>query len=154
MNDRAVVILAVVARIPRGRVATYGQIALIAGFPGRARQVGAILRDLADEARVPWFRVLGASGRVSERGDPISEGFQRHLLEEDGVEFLPSGRVDLRRYGWDPFARTKARSQPSPSRPTSRAKTAPSPARPASPKTRATAKRPARSRASGQKTRT
>ena len=159
-NERTAAILAVVASIPRGRVATYGQIALLAGYPGRARLVGTILRDLPEDSAqvskktplIPWFRVLGASGTVSERGDPIHEGFQRHLLEEEGVEFSPSGRVDFRRFGWDPLARPKRQS-------TKVAETAPPPARspaksPAKSKMRAVRKSPARSRASGQTTRT
>lgn len=155
-SERTAAILAVVARIPRGHVATYGQIALLAGYPGRARLVGSILRDLPEDSAqvskktplIPWFRVLGASGTVSERGDPIHEGFQRHLLEEEGIEFSPSGRVDFRRFGWDPLTRPKRQS-------TKAAETAPSPARsPAKSKMRAERKSPARSRASGQTTRT
>lgn len=98
-------ICAVIARIPRGRVATYGQIAALAGLPGRARQVGAVLRD-SEGLDLPWQRVINAGGRVSPRGGPgWEEGYQRHLLEEEGVVFGKSGRVDLARYGWDPDAR-------------------------------------------------
>jgi methylated-DNA-protein-cysteine methyltransferase related protein len=98
-------ILATVELIPEGRVATYGQIAFLAGLPGRARQVGFALRGLAEGSAVPWHRVLNAQGEVSSRDDPAWEGFQRHLLEAEGVVFVERGergRVDLDRFGWDP----------------------------------------------------
>ena len=93
-------IYAVVARIPRGRVASYGQVAVLAGLPGRARQVGFALASLPDGSRVPWHRVVNAAGAVSPRGFPGADGFQRHLLEEEGVRFSTGGRIDLDRYGW------------------------------------------------------
>ncbi len=98
-------ILATVERIPAGRVATYGQIAFLAGLPGHARQVGFALRGLAEGSAVPWHRVVNAQGEISSRDDPAWEGFQRHLLEEEGVEFEPKGghgRIDLDRFAWDP----------------------------------------------------
>jgi methylated-DNA-protein-cysteine methyltransferase-like protein len=96
-------IYAVVRRIPRGRVATYGQVATLAGLPGHARQVGTALGVLPDGSTVPWQRVLNARGEVSPRGDlGLAEGFQRHLLEEEGVLFDDRDRVDLDRFGWDP----------------------------------------------------
>lgn len=92
----------VVARIPAGRVATYGQVAALAGFAGNARQVGYALAALPEESGVPWQRVINARGEVSLRREPGREGFQRHLLEEEGVQFGPGGRVDLARFGWEP----------------------------------------------------
>jgi methylated-DNA-protein-cysteine methyltransferase-like protein len=104
-------IYAVVRRIPRGRVATYGQIARLLAMPGRARQVGYAMSALADE-RVPWHRVLNAKGEVSPRAEPGFEALQRRLLEREGVRFDANGRVSLARCGWDPEERvrtTKAR---------------------------------------------
>ena len=98
-------ILATVERIPVGRVATYGQIAFLAGLPGHARQVGYALRGLPEGSAVPWYRVVNARGESSSRGEPAWEGFQRHLLEEEGVRFEAKGsggRIDLGRFGWDP----------------------------------------------------
>ena len=98
-------ILATVALIPEGRVATYGQVAFLAGLPGHARQVGFALRGLPEGSAVPWQRVVNAQGEISSRDDPAWEGFQRHLLEEEGVRFEPKGergRIDLERFGWDP----------------------------------------------------
>ncbi len=95
---------AVIRRIPRGRVATYGQIAALAGLPRRARMVGQALRSMPDGVEVPWHRVINAQGTISPRGDGIgwAEGYQRHLLEEEGVVFSKGGKVDLDRFGWDP----------------------------------------------------
>ena len=93
-------IYAVVRRIPRGRVMTYGQVAVYAGLPGHARQVGYALHALDDDT-VPWHRVINAQGRVSPRSTPGWEGFQRQLLEAEGVTFNERGAIDLRRYRWE-----------------------------------------------------
>jgi methylated-DNA-protein-cysteine methyltransferase-like protein len=103
-------IYAVVRRIPSGRVATYGQIAALAGLPGHARQVGYALYALPDdqptagEPAVPWHRVVNARGEVSVRspnGAPGREGYQAHLLREEGVVFDRHGRIDLARFRWE-----------------------------------------------------
>jgi len=95
-----------IERIPEGRVATYGQIAALAGLPRHARQVGYALAALAEESAVPWQRVVNVKGEVSLRsaGDLGRSGFQRHLLEEEGVVFDLEGRIDLARFGWRPRA--------------------------------------------------
>ncbi len=95
-------IYAVVAAIPAGRVATYGQIAALAGLPGHARQVGYALHALPEESAVPWQRVINARGEISLRAHAGYEGYQRFLLEEEGVELDRAGRVDLDRFRWDP----------------------------------------------------
>ena len=97
-------IYAVVRRIPRGRVATYGDVAELAGMPGRARQVGWALHALGAHTRVPWQRVLNARGEVSPRGEPAAARVQRALLEREGIRFAASGRLDLARYRWQPAA--------------------------------------------------
>lgn len=94
-------IYAVVRRIPEGKVATYGQVAALAGLPGHARQVGYALHALNDD-EVPWQRVINAQGRISPRSEPGYDGYQRHLLEEEGVVFKLGGAVDLKRYRWEP----------------------------------------------------
>jgi len=96
-----------VRRVPRGRVATYGQIAALIGAPRNARQVGSVLRSLPEGSRVPWHRIVNACGRVSERGESVCEGLQRHLLEEEGVEFDTHNRIDLQYYQWRPRRRRK-----------------------------------------------
>jgi methylated-DNA-protein-cysteine methyltransferase related protein len=94
----------IVRRIPRGRVATYGAVALAAGKPRAARQVGFALAALRGSVHdVPWQRVLGARPRghaAISLLDPVGAAVQRRLLEEEGVAFDERGRIDLARYGW------------------------------------------------------
>ncbi len=90
----------VVREIPRGRVATYGQIAARAGLPGYARQVGWALHARRSGTRVPWQRVVNARGACSVRPGSGSEFEQRRRLEREGVEFGAAGRIDLARFGW------------------------------------------------------
>ncbi len=95
-------IYAVVRRIPRGRVATYGQIADLAGLPGHARQVGYAMAALPSGTAVPWHRVINAAGMVSRRKVPGEELGQRQLLEAEGVRFNARGRVALEKVQWRP----------------------------------------------------
>lgn len=95
-------IYGVVRRIPRGRVATYGQVAALAGLPGHARQVGYALHALSPGSRLPWHRVINAKGEVSRRRRPGDELSQRLLLEREGVRFDARGRVALTRIRWSP----------------------------------------------------
>ena len=89
-----------VCRIPAGRVATYGQIARLAGLPRQARQVGYALAALSDHKPVPWHRVVNAQGKISPRAEPGYEEFQRILLENEGVIFNEDGCIALSRYQW------------------------------------------------------
>lgn len=91
-----------VHRVPSGYVSTYGQIASIAGLPGRARQVGYALHSLPEDSEVPWHRVINAKGEVSPRANPGWERLQVLMLIEEGVVFDSNGRVDLNRFGWQP----------------------------------------------------
>ena len=94
---------ALVRQVPPGRVATYGQIATLLGSPRLARQVGyALAGAFRADVPVPWQRVINAQGRISERGDFGRVQEQRALLESEGVEFDPTGRIDLTRFVW-PF---------------------------------------------------
>lgn len=93
----------VVAAIPRGRVATYGQIAVLSGIPRRARFVGYALRSIPEEVNLPWHRVVNAGGCISPRSDWCdSEHVQRLRLEHEGVEFDSNGRIPLERFQWRP----------------------------------------------------
>jgi methylated-DNA-protein-cysteine methyltransferase-like protein len=97
-------------RIPRGRVATYGQIARVAGMPRHHRQVGRALRLLVDDGVVPWHRVVGADGRISTRSvDGFVETIQHERLAEEGVTFDARGRVPLARFQWGRSARSPRR---------------------------------------------
>jgi methylated-DNA-protein-cysteine methyltransferase-like protein len=90
----------VVRHIPRGRVATYGVVARLAGRPGAARTVGWALSALGEESDVPWWRVLNASGRISLGARDHAVVVQRALLLREGVKFAPGGAVNLSLFGW------------------------------------------------------
>src|SRR5689334_12549311 len=98
MNGTYERIYAAVRRIPKGRVATYGQVARLAGLPGNARQVGYALSVLPDRNDVPWQRVVNAKGEVSPRAVPGFDLRQRAFLEKEGVKFNRAGRLSLARY--------------------------------------------------------
>jgi methylated-DNA-protein-cysteine methyltransferase related protein len=105
-------IYAVVRRIPHGRVATYGQIAELAGLPGHARQVGYALHALPDATALPWHRVINASGGISLRRARIgNEMVQQRLLEDEGVEFDLRGRVRLAAAQWRPGGKATSRKR-------------------------------------------
>jgi methylated-DNA-protein-cysteine methyltransferase-like protein len=94
----------VVSRIPKGRVATYGQIARLAGLGAQARLVGYAMHALPAGTRVPWQRVVNARGEISLPGSGAER--QRERLEREGVRFDARGRIDLDRYLWQPRTRT------------------------------------------------
>jgi methylated-DNA-protein-cysteine methyltransferase related protein len=93
-------IYAVVRRIPPGRVASYGQVAAVAGLANAARQVGYALHALPEGSAVPWHRVLNARGAISLPG--YHGVTQRLLLATEGVRFDAHSRVDLAQFGWRP----------------------------------------------------
>ena len=96
-------IYAVVGRIPEGSVATYGQIAALAGLPGRARLVGYALNALAGRSAIPWQRVVNAQGRVSPRSCGSEADMEQRLrLEHEGIRFDAGGRISLERFLWRP----------------------------------------------------
>ncbi len=88
-----------VERIPRGRVATYGDIARLSGVPGQARLVGYALHRIPPGMHVPWHRVINIRGTISLRGS--AGRTQRALLRNDGVK-LEGDRIDLQSYRWRP----------------------------------------------------
>ncbi|MBZ0113703.1 MAG: MGMT family protein [Thermoanaerobaculia bacterium] len=99
-SSRYARIFSVVRAIPPGRVATYGQVAEMAGYPGHARQVGYALAAYDGDEALPWQRVVNAQGRVSPRAEPESEEIQRNLLRAEGIVFDSTGRLDLERFRW------------------------------------------------------
>ena len=90
----------IVYQIPAGRVASYGQIATLAGLPGRARQVGTVLKNLPKPTTLPWHRVCNSQGRLSLPEDSASYREQKDRLESEGIVFV-GRRIALARYGWD-----------------------------------------------------
>jgi methylated-DNA-protein-cysteine methyltransferase-like protein len=94
-------VIEIVAAVPEGLVVTYGQVALLAGAPRAARQVGGVLNGLRDPEDLPWQRVINAEGRLSTYKIGAGE-LQRALLEAESVVFDGEGRVDLARFRWDP----------------------------------------------------
>jgi len=90
----------IVRQIPRGSVATYGQIAKLAGIPRNSRQVGSVLKNLPAGSSVPWFRVVNSRGEISLRGDGSCQSVQRIKLEKEKIEFDGRGRVSLSRFAW------------------------------------------------------
>ena len=92
----------VIVQIPRGRVATYGQIAELAGIPRQARRVGYALSALPKNSGVPWHRVINAKGEISARASGARDPVQRRLLRQEGVVFDRAGRVSLDRFRWLP----------------------------------------------------
>lgn len=93
-------IYAVVRQIPRGKVASYGQVARLAGNPRWARVVGYALHVNPDPEGIPCYRVVTRDGRTSPAFAFGGSDMQRALLEADGVAFLPDGRVDMERFCW------------------------------------------------------
>ena len=92
-------VYAIVRQIPSGLVASYGQIARIAGGGVSARMVGYALAALPQGNDVPWQRVINSQGKISLPG--FGRLMQEKLLREEGVEFSPEGRIDMQRFGWN-----------------------------------------------------
>ena len=92
----------VVKQIPRGKVATYGLVALLAGNPRLARVVGYALHVNPEPGVIPCHRVVNRLGEVSTAFAFGGENMQRILLSEEGIEFTPEGKVDLKEYLWKP----------------------------------------------------
>ncbi len=84
-----------ILEIPKGKVATYGQLALLAGYPGRARMAGKVLSSLTRPSGMPCYRVVGSGGRLVAGWD-----MQRVLLEQEGVTFSPAGKVNMKLHAW------------------------------------------------------
>ncbi len=91
----------VIRSIPRGKVASYGQVAALCGSPKAARQIVRILHTLSAREKLPWHRVIGSAGRISL---PEGSGFeeQKALLKKEGVRVSEEGAVDMARHSWKP----------------------------------------------------
>ena len=105
-------IVAAIRRIPRGRVATYGQIAVLAGNTRAARTVSYVLHSSARKLDLPWHRVINARGTISLPREGGGYDLQKRRLEAEGVVFDSQDRVDLKRCGWQ----AKPENKPKPVR--------------------------------------
>ena len=96
-------IVKVIRKIPKGKVATYGQIADLAGNPRAARQVVRILHTLSENEKLPWYRVINSRGTISLRP---GEGYeiQKAILIKEKIIFDDNDKIDLKRFGWNPKA--------------------------------------------------
>ena len=90
----------IVARIPRGKVVTYGQIAAALGDPRQARTVGWAMYSMPEWLDIPWHRVVNSSGGISTRNASGGLNTQRKLLEDEGIVFNENGRLHLEKYRW------------------------------------------------------
>lgn len=110
-SESAQAILAMIQQIPYGKVATYGQVAALSGYPRNARQVGAILRKLPPNSGVPWYRVINSKGEISLRESMEHVFRQRDYLEAEGIELEEKPtqsdnetmlKIPLSKYRWVP----------------------------------------------------
>jgi methylated-DNA-protein-cysteine methyltransferase-like protein len=98
-------VYALVRKIPKGKVATYGQLAALLGRPRHARHVGTALAATPETVHIPWHRVVNAQGRISLRLKNWQDGsddLQRIRLEDEGVAFSADGKINLKRFLWQP----------------------------------------------------
>lgn len=102
LTDFRAAVLALVKKIPKGKLASYGQIAALAGFPQRPRQVGMVLSGLPEGTKVPWHRVVNAQGYVPSRGRWWGAFEQIGRLRDEGVEVDDLGNLDLEAHRWKP----------------------------------------------------
>lgn len=98
-DPAAEAILAVVARIPRGKVTTYGAVAQRAGLPRRARLVGRVLSQLPKGSTAPWHRVVAAGGRIAFPAGSRAHVEQARRLRGEGVP-VANGRASVKTHGW------------------------------------------------------
>lgn len=99
-------IYAVIRKVPRGHVATYGQVAELAGIPGGGRIAGASLKVSDPADQLPWQRIVGKASKTRGKiaiHDPVGAAIQRQLLEDEGVAISEVGLIDLGVYGWLPL---------------------------------------------------
>ena len=94
-------VIAIIKQIPRGKVSTYGKIAILAGNPRSARQVSWILHSSSKKYDLPWHRVINSKGLIAMKSVD-DKNTQKEMLEKEGIEFLSDFRVNLKKYQWQP----------------------------------------------------
>ncbi|GAB2657600.1 DNA base-flipping protein [Vibrio panuliri] len=93
-------IFAVIQQIPTGKITSYGEVAKMAGYPGYARHVGKALGNLPEGSKLPWHRVVNSQGQISLKGNDLER--QKKRLHAEGVECSEQGKINLRKYKWQP----------------------------------------------------
>jgi len=99
MSEFTIKVIAILKEIPVGTVATYGQIAALAGHPRAPRQVAGILKRYSKDYDLPWHRVIGIKGSISIK-DPLGREEQAARLREEGVDVSLTGEINLDEFGW------------------------------------------------------
>jgi methylated-DNA-protein-cysteine methyltransferase-like protein len=94
-------IITVIAMVPKGKVASYGQIAKLAGSPGAARQVVWTLHSSSKKYKLPWHRIINAQGKIGLKD--IYGNRQKLLLEKEGIAVDHYGKIDIETFGWNPL---------------------------------------------------
>ncbi len=100
LQDFTLKVIQTIAAIPAGKVATYGQIAAMAGNHRAARQVSRVLHTCSHKYQLPWHRVIGAAGKITLPKDHSSHLKQKKKLQQEGIEFGLSDTIDLSLYQW------------------------------------------------------
>lgn len=100
MNAFSAQVIKIVKSIPKGKVASYGQVALLAGKPRAARQVGWVLNQLSDD-KTPWWRVINNSGKISIKHSEITAEEQKARLEDEHIFVSQNFQVDINKYRWN-----------------------------------------------------
>ena len=98
-NDTYEIIWSIVKQIPKGKVASYGEIAKLCDLYGHARQVGYAMHNLPPKSNIPWHRVINSAGKISLPKTGGHYRRQRTLLEKEGVRFV-NDKIDFKKFGW------------------------------------------------------
>lgn len=93
-------VIKIVSQIPKGKIASYGFIAILAGKPRGAREVGWILFSISPDSNIPWWRVINSKGFISIKNSMISKKFQKEMLEKENIYVDNKFMVDLKKYHW------------------------------------------------------
>lgn len=114
LGDFSKKVIAAIQKIPKGKVATYGQIAGLAGKTHGARGVSWILHSSSKTYKLPWHRVLGSKGTISFPVKSSSYKEQKRLLQKEGVIFMDDDKIDLKKFQWkkQPAKKRATRNQP------------------------------------------
>lgn len=104
-------VISLIKKIPKGKVATYGQIAKLTGRPNGSRGVVWILNSSSESHKLPWHRVINSQGKISFPVNSSSFKKQKKLLQKEGIEFLSANELDLKIYGWKKTYKPAKRSR-------------------------------------------